>query len=683
MSMLEGKKVASVMMASLLIALTASAFHVSQGNKTLSAGKLQSFVSSADSVKLAGNTRDGLAVYQEKLALGGTVIADTSGVLVDVDSDRGWFDIQFNDLPLLTDARFLASSTATVATLTNPSLAATPVTTSSSLSVSPTIFFTSATAQTKPVRVYARVTTTSPLGNAEVMVTASNGTVLCTDVADMGADAVCDVTTSVNLTGIGGQTFLFNAYGSNSGEVSSTKLRAAVMDAADFSGGLTGPATAAAFETVKARYTYNHRIIHRGDEQMRIVRVYGSPGVLVREFPVITRWNGKTYAAMPLIGVPGTVPYQVGNTFADREIVNRTFVDVPVNADSVTFTASRRNITPSPITSGMPRDVDLYLQRDTGPNNDSVVPPIPFQSAFMASTTTNSGASNSDSLTVSVTPGRWYVIGKSKSGEAMHFNLSATFNSFTAAPDFKFGHYYNPARSGHGVYLDKASGQWVLLWYTYLEDGTPAWYIAQAPEPGANQGFSIWEADLRRVVWNGNSTFNYSIGSVRVTLLSETSFQFNYIVDGEGGGETFTRLGVPGCVTSGGNDFDVSGLWYSPVKSGFGYSTEVISGLEFIPAYVFDQNGMPRWLIGQANFVDGIADIDMKQTSGFCPLCTYRDITSQTVGTMSRTLTATASPDNAAGYGAMGISASFAAPLRGNWNENLPVSLLSDRKACQ
>jgi hypothetical protein len=679
------KKKALAALALLLLVATASALYQSKKEFGSTADSPSSSLSNkpVPPVKLYATASRG-AMVKSKLALGSSIVAEDSGVIVDVDYDRGWFDIQFNNLPALTDARFLATGFANVFSMSNVPASPFPVSTGSILNVSPLQFFPNSTAENKLLRIYARVTTSSPLGRAEVLVTDSSGTTICSQIAAVGVDAVCDSTVQVALTGTGAaQIFTYRAYGANSGAVSTTKLRAAVMDASDFDSGFSGPAKAAALETLRARYFYNHRVTNRGDEQMRIIRVYSSPGVLVKEFPVITRWNGKSYAALPLLGFPGSVPYQMSSTFVDREIVDRAFVDVPVNAQSVTFRAARRSITPSAITAGMPRDVDLYLQHDVGPNDNSVVPPIPFQTAPISVTTTDSTSSSSDSITLNVTPGRWYVIGKSKTGEAMHLNLSATFNTFGPPPAFKFGHYFNPSRPGHGVYLDKVSGQWILLWYTYLEDGTPTWYIAQAAAPNEDQGFSIWEASVRRVVWNGNSTFSYTIGSVRVTLLGDSSFQFNYILDGEAGGETFTRLGSPGCVTSRGSNFDVSGLWYSPSKSGFGYSTEIISGQEFIPTYLFDQNGMPRWLIGQKSFVDGVSTIDMKQLSGFCPLCVYRATTSQMAGSMSRTITATAAPDNSPGYSNMGVSAGFAYPLRGNWNENLPAALLTDRKSCQ
>ena len=48
--------------------------------------------------------------------------------------------------------------------------------------------------------------------------------------------------------------------------------------------------------------------------------------------------------------------------------------------------------------------------------------------------------------------------------------------------------YFNPNRSGHGMFLSQADSAWALVWYTYLEDGTPTWYLAANAAPGANAG---------------------------------------------------------------------------------------------------------------------------------------------------------------------------------------------------
>jgi hypothetical protein len=638
-------------------------------------------VSAGTQVSAIALSHQSKSTKAQKLGIGGSVPSDSAGVEIEVDSDRGWFDIEFNDLPALTDGRFTATNQGILKSASLPAVFNTPVSTTSPLKLDVTSSFVASAPVTKVIRIYARAKTDNSLGRAEVLVTTTDGTVVCTKVAMGREDAVCDTLINVNLLGNGSsENVSYKFYASNSGRTTAnTSLSAAIVDNTDVAGSISGPTKADAFESVKARYTYNHRATNRIDLQIRFVRVYSAPGVLVKEVPVITRWNGKSYTAMPILGLPGTMPYEMSSTFADREVVDRAFVDVPVNAQSVTFKAQRSAITPPPA-SGISQDIDLYISQSVFPNLISVVPAAAITNALPAS----NNSLTSESITVTnPAAGRWYVIGKSKLDERMGMRISATFNSFSAAPDFKFGHYYNPARSGHGVYIDKVAGQWVLLWYAYLQDGTPTWYIAEGVAPGADQGNSIWEADLKRVVWNGSNQFYYTIGSVRVVLLGETSFQFNYIVDGEAGGETFTRLGRAGCTNSAGRPFDVSGLWYSPSKPGFGYSAEVIGNYEFIPAYLYDQNGMPRWLVGEKAFVDGVSTLDMSQLSGFCPLCTYRAPTSKVVGTLARTVTPAASPDNLPGYGTIGVSANFAWPLRGNWNENLPVTMLADRKACK
>jgi hypothetical protein len=680
--MFHNKKTALVTTGVLVLVSAVMTVFASQGQQSKIEPRFVDSISHINSKKAISNTVSLVdKLKTQKFGIGGSVVVDYVGVELDVDSDRGWFDLEFNDLPALTDARFMSGNPGTLKTITRPGISRTPVGNSSSLNLDLTNTFAESAPVTKQIRIYARARTDNSLGRAEVLVTKTDGTIICQQVSITRADAICDTTVSINLVGGGApETFTYKAYASNSGDPATTSLSGAIIDDTDTPVSISGPTKAGAFEPVKARFVYNHRVINRVDQQIRFVRVYSAPNVLVRELPVITRWNGRSYAAMPLLSSPGALPFQMSTTFADREVVDRVFVDVPVNAQSVTFRAQSTGITPAS-TSGVPQDIDLYLSHPVLPNANSVVPAEPINSATLSSINTSA---TSESITLTnPSPGRWYVIGKSKYGERMGMRMSTTFNSFSAAPNFQFGHYYNPARSGHGVYIDKVAGEWVLLWYTYLQDGTPTWYIAEGVAPGADQGNSIWEASLKRVVWNGSSQFYYTIGSVRVVLLGETSFQFNYIVDGEAGGETFTRLGRPGCTNSAGRPFDVSGVWYSPSKPGFGYSAEVIANQEFIPAYLYDENGMPRWLVGEKAFVDGLTTMNMEQLSGFCPLCTYRAPSSKVVGTLSRTLSPTASPDNLPGYGTMGVSANFAWPLRGSWNQNLPVTMLADRKACK
>jgi hypothetical protein len=614
-----------------------------------------------------------------KSGIGSVAIANNAGINYEADTDRGWFDIQFNNLPVLTDARFATTGVANVYSATAASVSSAAATTSSPLRVAAEAFV-SASGQ---LRAYAQVRPSSSSATAEVLITDSLGATVCYAVATLGATAICDTTFTVTDCPGGGCSKIYNVYGSNSANTAtSLVLRAGIMDPVDQAALISGPTKAAANSIVKARYTHNLRLTPRNIEQITMLKVYGSPGNLVREFPVFAKWNGLVSASThPLQNGTG-IENDFAFSYADRSELNNVIINVPVNATSVSFIAAQRNF--SGLLAKPVEDVDLYLIAPFGANANPVIQAGNIAAATQVAASTNGNPSNTETIAVTnPAPGRWQMIARTKSGLPTNINMRATFNSFSAAPDFKFGHYYNPSRAGHGLYLDTVAGQWVLIWYAYLEDGTPTWYYAQAAAPTSAGGGSLWQAPLSRVVWNGSIQYKYSVGFVNIALLSDSSFQFNYIVNGETGNETFVRLGAPGCSQSAGQNFDVSGLWYSPSKPGFGYSIEPISNQEFSLSYLFDVAGYPRWLFAQKSFVDGTDSLVLKQQSGFCPLCTYVTPTRQDVGQLSRTITPTAGPDNAPGYGNISIAANFAAPLQGSWNESLPVELLTSRKGCR
>ncbi len=618
-------------------------------------------------------------VMSTKLGIGTTVNANTAGINYEADTDRGWFDIQFNNLPLLTDARFATTGSANVYSATAASVSSAAATTGSQLRVVAEVVVP----VSGQLRAYAQVRPSNSSATAEVLITDSLGTTVCYVVATPGATAVCDSTFTVNDCPSGGCARNYNVYGSNSANTaSSLTLRAAIVDPTDQNGLVSGPAKASANSIVKARYSHNLRLTPRNVEQMALLKVYSSPGNLVREFPVFSKWNGLMSASThPLQNGTG-VENEYAFSYADRSELNNVVINVPVNATSVSFIAAHRNF--SGALAKPVEDVDLYLIAPSGTNANPEIQPGNIAAATHAATTFNGAPSNTETIAVTnPVPGRWQLIARTKSGLPTNINMRAKFNSFSDAPDFKFGHYYNPSRSGHGLYLDSVAGQWVLIWYAYLEDGTPTWYYAQGAAPTSAGGNSLWQATLSRVVWNGNAQYKYTVGFVNIALLSDSSFQFNYSVNGETGNETFSRLGAPGCLQSAGQSFDVSGLWYSPSKPGFGYSIEPIATQEFSLSYLFDAAGYPRWLFAQKSFVDGTDSLVLKQQFGFCPLCTYSVPTRQDVGQLTRTITSAAAPDNSPGYANIGITANFAAPLVGSWNESLPVEFLTSRKACR
>jgi hypothetical protein len=201
----------------------------------------------------------------------------------------------------------------------------------------------------------------------------------------------------------------------------------------------------------------------------------------------------------------------------------------------------------------------------------------------------------------------------------------------------------NVARDGHGIFVDFAGpagnpDQWVTVWYTYLEDGTPTWYYSQAAAPAAG-GSGLWSAPLFRVGWNGSATTSTEIGQMLVTPTSPTSMLFSYNIDGDSGSEKMVRLGGgSGCPTSQGAPLDASGHWFSPSLSGFGYSAQYEPTQEVYAAYFYDNAGVARWLIGAKPWNESITQVNLEQLRGSCPTCGFAATSSTLTGTLTRTL---------------------------------------------
>jgi len=139
------------------------------------------------------------------------------------------------------------------------------------------------------------------------------------------------------------------------------------------------------------------------------------------------------------------------------------------------------------------------------------------------------------------------------------------------------------------------------------------------------------------------------------------------------------RVGGGNCPTYNAQNLDVSGHWYSPDKSGFGYSYIATGGAnpqEVMIPYIYDGLGFPRWIYGQRSYNSADNSMSFQWASGFCPTCTAVGLTGTAAGTGTRTL-ATNNITN------MSVNSTFTGLLSGTWSENRPVAQLSQRKNCQ
>lgn len=427
----------------------------------------------------------------------------------------------------------------------------------------------------------------------------------------------------------------------------------------------SGPGRTAAEEAFRIRIAYDEPALVDGQSRQGLLFIQPGPESIPLEVPVRLTRSGTSFEPFALANNAGRRVTLPAGTSHDK-----LYFDVPPHATSAEFT-----------TTDATGNVDLYVARVASPTGPGIAsaPAWNGQAAFRAAT-----SSGNETLTLSgsdLLPGRYYVVPGNATGATASATVKARIVTQGTQVAFLPGQYANPARSGHGLFVDFAGpigapDQWVTVWYAYLEDETPTWYYSQGAVPGAD---GIWKAELFRVVWNGSGTHAVDVGDVIVTPTGTETMTMSFNLDGRSGFEPMQRIGGGSCPQFNAQALDVTGHWYSPTLPGFGYSYQVTGGSDpqevFIP-YVYDGQGFPRWLYGQKDFVAGTNSFSLQWFSGFSPLDPAVALTGTAAGTGTRTLATNDVTD-------MSVNVNLTGALSGSWVENRAVEQLSQRKNCQ
>jgi len=373
-------------------------------------------------------------------------------------------------------------------------------------------------------------------------------------------------------------------------------------------------------------------------------------------------------------------------TLFPGESHRRLFFDLPASAsnyDSIVVDGrivTGAGSTPTP-------NLELALVRSDFPSSSesAVVDAAPGEAtpAIRWSVTTN------DQDVTAVLPhpqsGRWYIVATNKGTEPLAFvtnvadssnpaNTTGGFGS-GANPSIVPGNYFNPHRSGHGISISQAAGQQLMFWYSYLQDGTPIWYLAQAAAPAADSGW--WASPLYQVTWDGNVGTPTQVGYVELAPTATNRLMFTWHLADASGSETFELLASgKSCPSVNGVPTNFSGNWFAPSQAGYGVDVLGLSDQQFDVFYFYDAAGTARWGIGAAPFAIG-STLDMLQSAGFCPLCDYTPVTTQALGPMTINFTADAS------RGTFVTNFTLKEPLEGTLNINKPIIRLTGSKTCQ
>lgn len=304
----------------------------------------------------------------------------------------------------------------------------------------------------------------------------------------------------------------------------------------------------------------------------------------------------------------------------------RVVVDIPPNQSALVV----RTASAPGTNSG---NVDLYVSKFEGALSGPDVAPAPARDAqpFRSLSATNTEVVGLEGT--QLTAGRYYVtpVNAGTTPAAFTLSVSGEFQGATVQP--KANGYFNPARSGHGVFLATTPQVWALAWYTFDDAGKPIWYTAQGAAANSNDG--VWSAPLFRSTWNGVRDLPQMVGEVIVTFTGQGAFTYSWKLDGQYGSEPFVAIGNPQCANG---NLSVGGGWLRPDQSGWGsYFLNFAGNFEAEAIYVYDNSGLPRWVIGDGTYAPTL-EKQLFQVHGFCPTCAFVPTTRQAVGTTSRTL---------------------------------------------
>lgn len=190
---------------------------------------------------------------------------------------------------------------------------------------------------------------------------------------------------------------------------------------------------------------------------------------------------------------------------------------------------------------------------------------------------------------------------------------------------FAQGHWWDPNRSGSGFEIFDASGEVMVIWYTFDDASRPVWYTAQ----GRLDALGTQDWPLLKHRWaNGRKAGFDVVGSLRLTLSHAEGAQVAWRIGEQRGTWPIQPFIVSGVL----NEVDHSGSYFNPENSGWGITVtqqgDVLGGI----LYTYDAAGAPTWVAGfdRANGTS----VNFVAASGACPACTYRETQRTVAGSL-------------------------------------------------
>jgi hypothetical protein len=363
-----------------------------------------------------------------------------------------------------------------------------------------------------------------------------------------------------------------------------------------------------------------------------------------------------------------------GLTLAGSGMHDHVFTDVPPGTSSLTITASGAD-------SEQSENLAIELYRV---GFDDAFAAAPFVEApdMSANPLASAAGANGNGPVVTVTgsalvAGRWFVVLKNTRAEPAAVDIQADVTSTGNPIPLRAGLWQASSRDNlrQGFDYTTAVGSRAFLWYTYDEDGAPAWYLASAPEQDGN----VWVAELLRFTNDGSLQQAAPVGYVSVTLLAEEDSIFSFVLFGENGSDREFPSLAPSCPMVDGSKQSYNGVW-SRTAIGVGGATVAVNATsQAFLHYIYDDRGQPVWLLASPDpqaQSPAIQEMPLFQFGGYCAVCSENEITIETAGVFTRDF---ASEDNLS----WNLNYVLNTPLSGSIDRTDDVEKLTLPLACQ
>jgi hypothetical protein len=306
-----------------------------------------------------------------------------------------------------------------------------------------------------------------------------------------------------------------------------------------------------------------------------------------------------------------------GLTIRANDQHDLSYIDVPPGVSSLTISASAADGE-----QGENLQIDLYRQEFDDAFSEAPFAKQPDISGLPLKTDTGSGATGPEAVVPGpVTPGRWFAVLKNRRNVDTAIVIKATVTSSGDAIPLRGGLWQPSSRAGlsQGYDFNYSGDSRALIWYTFDEDGNPAWYIAADIEQEGN----IWVSDLRRFTNDGSLQQSEKVGSVSITTLAARDEIFSFVLFGDEGSDRMVPSSDPTCPTINSVEQSYTGLWSRPAIGVGGASALVNASSQGYLHYVYDDRGRPIWLLGaDASGSATVREMILTQWNGYCAVCT-------------------------------------------------------------